>query len=64
VASLTRVFEWAKAHKAFLGKVLLFLAGGFEGVGMRELSVPIGAAGLWLHGAGRASSDREIKANQ
>lgn len=57
-----RLIQWAKENKRLLSAVVLFISGGFEALGLREVSVPLAALAFWLHGAGAAPSDKAEKA--
>jgi hypothetical protein len=64
LSNLALAFGWLKTRKAAIGWVVAFLAGGFESVGLREVSYPLGLLAAFLYGAGKAPSDAEAKARQ
>jgi hypothetical protein len=64
LSKLALAFGWLKTRKAAIGWVVAFLAGGFQAVGLTDLSYPLGLLAAWLHGAGKAASDAEAKARQ
>jgi hypothetical protein len=61
---MSQAIRWLVTHKAQVGWLLAFVAGGCTAVGLTEVAYVLGLAAAWLHGAGKAPSDTEAKARQ
>jgi hypothetical protein len=56
------VHGWGRRNKKLLAKVTAFISAGLIGIGQTDAGYAMGLLTAWLDGAGRAASDREVKA--